>query len=237
MAKFIAQMETGTNWLISQAGEREDQGQARGEQRPEREDQDHQRHRPGDHLRLEHGLEVGLVEVRPEHRGTRRPDGDVTRGQVLQGRLVVVGHPDHLVGVGAGAREQHGGLAVRADRDPRLWGDDLAHARVGLEQGGGGGDRRSPAAGQDVAGRVVDDHLDRGAGAAAEVVDGQLPHRHGLRAVGLPAGSGQLGLHPRGEDPQPDDDQRPDDEGQSATSGDGEAEPAQHPVALERRER
>ena len=50
--------------------------------------------------------------------------------------LEVVGDPDHLVGVGAGAGQDDGGLAVLAQRGAGLRGDDVGDAGLVLEEGG-----------------------------------------------------------------------------------------------------
>ena len=57
-------------------GEGEDQREAGGDERAEGQHEDGQGDRPREHLRLQHRLEVGLVEVRPQQRGAGRVDLD-----------------------------------------------------------------------------------------------------------------------------------------------------------------
>ena len=101
-------------------------------------------------------------------------------------------------------------VAVLAERGAGLGRDDLGDARLGLEQGGRLGEHlASPAALGDRAVGAVHDDLDRRAGVAAEVVLGQLAHGDGLRAVGLPAGAGEVGLDLGREGAEADDQQQP----------------------------
>ena len=122
-----------------------------------------------------------------------------SRGEVLQRSLEVVGGPDHLVGVRAGAGQEDGGPAVLAQRRAGLGLDDVGDARVGLQQRGGPGQDLACRRPGDRAVGAVHDDLDRRAGVAAEVLLGELTGGDRLRAVGLPAGAGELGLDPRRE--------------------------------------
>ena len=89
-----------------------------------------------------------------------------------------------------------------------------------------GEDLLACALGERAVGGVHDD-LDGGAGVAAEVLLGELAGSHGLRAVGLPAGAGQLGLHPRCEHPEADDEEQPHRGGDAGVVGDPDPDPAQ----------
>ena len=216
IAKFIAQIETGTSWLISTS----DPAEATRPARVRTSGSPAASRAPNARTRIarvtgqenisDFSIASRLALLKSDH-SIEAPVGcTVTPSdEVLQGRLVVVGHPHHLVGVGAGAGQQHRGVAVPADGDPGLRRTTSPTRGSASQDRRRRGDRRAAVAGQDVAARVVDDDLDRRAGVAAEVVDGQVPHRDRLRTVGLPAGAGQLGLHARGEDPEADDDQRP----------------------------
>ena len=92
IAKFIAQIETGTSSLISTSEPAEATSPARvrmqrqpgGDERAEGEHQDGQGDRPGHELRLQHRVEVGLVEVAPQQRGAGRVHLDGVGGEVLQ---------------------------------------------------------------------------------------------------------------------------------------------------------
>ena len=72
----------------------------------------------------------------------------------------------------------------------------------------------------------MDDDLERVTTGAGEVAIDLLAGLDGLRAVRLPAGAGERGLHPRGEDAEADGDQRPGDEHPSAMLG---RQPAEAP--------
>ena len=94
-----------------------------------------------------------------------------------------------------------------------------------------GQDLRAGALGDRAVGAVHDD-LDRGAGVAAEVLLGELAGGDGLRAVGLPAGAGEVGLDLGREGAEADDEQQPHDGGEPGVVGDPDAEPAQRAGAV-----
>ena len=243
IAKFIAQIETGTTWLIStsEPAEATRPGQGQQQRQPGRDEgaegqhQDGQRHRPGEHLRLQHRVEVGLVEVRPQQRGAGRVDLDAVGGQGLQRALEVVGHAHHLVGVRAGAGQEDGGGAVLAQRRAGLRLDDVGDARLVLRSIAVA--RASTCSARTRGDRAVGgvhDDLDRRAGVAAEVLLGQLaggrptPSRRPASRRRRAAAS-TLGAN----DPEPDDDQQPHHGGEAGVVGHPHAQPAQRagPVA------
>ena len=148
-------------------------------------------------------------------------------GQVLELALEVVGDPHHLVGVGAGAGEDDRGAAVLAEGRAGLGRDDVGDAGLGLEDRGDLVEHVAPATLGDGAVGAVHDDLDRRAGVAAEALGGQLAHGDRLRAVGLPAGAGEVGLDLGGEDAEADDEEHPDGRGEAAVVGDPDAEAAE----------
>ncbi|CAB4732501.1 unannotated protein [freshwater metagenome] len=212
-----------------QARQRQDQGQTGGDQGSEGEHEDRQGDRPGDHLRPEHGAEIGLVEVRPEHRGSGGVDLDAVMGESLEGPLEIVGRTHHRVGVGGRASHEDRRRAVRAERDAGHGWCHRGDARVGLEQPGRLRDRGSsgPLGDRSVLG--VDDHLDRVAGVAAEVLLDDVAHGDRLRPVRLPAGTRQLRLDSGRERTEADDDQHPHQRGHAPVRRDGDADPAEPP--------
>ena len=67
-----------------EAGEGQDEREPGGDQGAEGEDEDGEGDGPRQHLGLEHGVEVGLVEVRPQQGGAGRVDLDAVTGQGLE---------------------------------------------------------------------------------------------------------------------------------------------------------
>ena len=176
---------------------------------------------------LQHRLEVGLVEVRPEQRGAGRVDLDALDREVLEVALEVGGDTDHLVGVGTRAREDDRGAAVLADGRAGHRLDHVSDAGLGLEHPGHlGEDLGAGSLGDGSVGGVHDD-LDGGGGVAAEALLGELACGDGLRAVGLPAGAGQVVLDLGGEGAEADDQQQPDAGDELGVVGDPEAEAAE----------
>ena len=98
-AKFSAQIEIGESVGAEieetggedEAGDRQQQRQPGGDQRAEGEEEDQQRHRPGEELGLQHRLFVGFVEVGPHAGGTGEVGFDAGSGDA--GRLRTSGRP------------------------------------------------------------------------------------------------------------------------------------------------
>lgn len=144
-------------------------------------------------LRVQHRVVVGGVEIAPEHRGTGRGHADPVPGQRGQRLLEIVGGAHHVVGIGLGPGQQDLGATVTTDGHTGLRLDHTGDAVIGAQDRGGLGGHGLH---RRVAHRLaigVHHHLQRGRGRPAEVLLGQLPHLHRLRAVGLPARSGQGG--------------------------------------------
>jgi hypothetical protein len=62
-----------------------------------------------------------------------------------------------------------------------------------------------------------------------EVLVDQLPGLHGLRPAGLPAGAGQRGLDPRGQEAEAERNYEPADEHDPEVGGGEPAQPADRP--------
>ena len=240
MAKFIAQIETGTNWLISTSEPAEATSPARvrmsGSPAATRAPKASTRIASVTGQENISDLSIALRLASLKSDQSREAPVGLTWTpvveSVLQRSLEVIGRPDHLVGICTGPGQEDGGLAVLAQRRAGLWLDDVGDPRVGLQHGGGLGQNLLAGAGGDRAVGAVHDDLDRGAGVAAEVVLGELTGRDGLGAVGLPAGAGELGLDLRGEGAQADDEQDPHHAGQAGVVGDPDPEATQRTGAV-----
>ena len=195
-----------------QPDHRQHQRQPGGDERPEREQQDQQRHRPRDHLGLQHRRAVRGVEVRPHRRGAGQMHLHPGGGQRGQLALQPVRRDDHRVGIARGAGLHDRGVPVTGDRHARGGRDHGADRTVGaqrpLDVRDSGLERRVA----DGLGRRVEDRHQPVARQALEVLVDQLPRLDRLRAGGLPPGARESGLDARGEEPEHDRDQQPRDQ-------------------------
>jgi hypothetical protein len=114
------------------------------------------------------------------------------------------------------------------------WGATTSpkQARVGLEQRGGLAEDLLDGGVGDRLGVRVHDDLHRGGGVPAEVFLRQLADLHRLRAVGLPAGTGQRVEHARRRGPERHQGDQPDAENPARPPGHRGAQPAQDPAEL-----
>src|SRR5215218_3396201 len=95
-AKFIAQIVTSPSWAESHSAPR-----------AERDEQDRERYRPREHLRLEHRFLVRLVEVSPERGGTGQAHLDSVGTEALESLAQALCGVHHLCVVRGGARTDH----------------------------------------------------------------------------------------------------------------------------------
>ena len=236
IAKFIAQMETGTRWLIrtSEPAEATSPARVRISGSPAATSAPKASTRIasviGQETISDFSIADRLASLKSDH-SSEAPVG-LTSTRVVErswsGALEVVGRPDHLVGVRARAGQEHRGGAVLAEGGAGLRLDHVGDARVRLEHRGGLGQDLLAGSGGDRAVGGVHDDLDRGGGVAAEVLLGELAGGDGVGPVGLPAGPRQLGLDPRREHAEADDQQEPD------SGGDPGVVAHPHPEAAQR---
>jgi hypothetical protein len=217
-----------------EADDRQHQRQAGGDQRAEGEDEDRQRHRPGEELGLQHRLFVGLVEVGPHAGGAGEAGFDPGGGDAGQLTLELARGGDHPVRVLGRRGADHGGVAVAGDRDAGLGRDDFADRRVGGERALDAAKRALEGGALDREPLRVDGDLQTvGAGTGEGRVD--LPaDGDRLRAGRFPAGAGERGLDPGGEEAEADGGRGPDEEDGAAVGG---GEPAEAPDRSEWRGR
>lgn len=74
---------------------------------------------------FDHGFVIGLVEIAPQRRRTRRVHLDRVGGQARELLAEFVYRADHLVGTRVGARDHDAGMSVRADGRQRAAGRSL----------------------------------------------------------------------------------------------------------------
>ena len=192
-----------------QAEDRQHQRQSSGDERPEGEREDHERHRPGVELGLQHRRAVRLVEVAPHARGAGQAHRNVSGRNRGQLRLQVVGGGHHRRRIASRAGDDDCRMAVGRDGGAAPRRLDGLNAAIGtknclhpVDDGSKGRRLRGEA------GRVENDHRRR-AGEAGEVLLDQRSRRDGLRAVCLPTGAREGCLDARREDREHDGDDAP----------------------------
>ena len=216
-AKFIAQIEMSATCVPrnehagagDQAGDRQHQRQAGGDQRPECEHQDGERDRPAEQLGAHHRGAVGGVEVRPHRRGAGRVDRDVAGAGVRELALQAVGGATISFGLRAAPPMDDRRVAVAGDRDPARGAvtDAIAGSalrvfstRLSGSCEGGVGRGQAWASGRPPSARSS---CCRRSAAGSVCAPSPTPSR------GLPTGSRQRRLDTRGERAKPDGEHDP----------------------------
>lgn len=206
-----------------QPGGGEQEGKASSSERAEGEDEDEERHRPGEHLGFHHAFAIDGVEIGPEGRGSGEGNVD---GAVAQGGDVVgdaLGGTDGLGGLNTGASLEHDGSPVRAG----LRGKGGGEGRLGGEHRLGSGDLRGER--RVVGGGAIgpDDDDGRLGGIASELALDDLACGEGVRACNLPHGAGERVLEPRSEGPERAREDDPGEDDRQAVGSDPAAEAAE----------